>query len=230
MYMPRRTIAPLEESAWIDDIDPSLPCDMARSMSTTSTPRILTDDDPVGVLAQRRSHTVGQGRFASTFDVGAAPFPHDLIGVEVREPVEADLEAVLDRDHAFLGRDLVEQATQHRRLSGVRATGHDQVELRLDRSRKERCQPFVDHAEVDHVLQSVDREVVAADGDRRSTGQTHHGVESFSSGSWRWSSHDTWSHRFSLRPARRAADASMVSISSRSESAAGSPRTLVPSR
>ena len=38
-YIARRPKTPREESAWIEHIEPSLPCDMARSMGSTSAPR-----------------------------------------------------------------------------------------------------------------------------------------------------------------------------------------------
>ncbi len=88
----------------------------------------LADDDPVGLHPQPRPHQAVHRELADAFEVGVAGFEVDVVGVQLGEVVEADLEGVLDGDDPLGRGDLVDQATQQRGLAGAGAAGDDHVE------------------------------------------------------------------------------------------------------
>ena len=145
-YIARRPNTPLEESAWIEHIEPSLPCDMARSIGQDLGAADLADDHPLGVHAQRGADEVGEGERADAFGVGLAGLERLVVGVEVLEAFEADLEGVLDRDEPLVGRDLVDEAAQGRGLPGAGAAGDDQVRSGPHRRGEEAGEQVVAHA------------------------------------------------------------------------------------
>ena len=63
----------------------------------------LADDHPVGVHPKAGAHDVGEGERADALGVGLAGLEGLVVGMEVVEVLEADLERVLDRDEPLLG-------------------------------------------------------------------------------------------------------------------------------
>ena len=137
----------------------------------------LADDDPLRVHAQRRADELGEAEGPDAFGVGFTGFERLVVGVEVLEALESDLQGVLDCDEALVGWDLVDQAPQGRGLPGAGSAGHDDVGPSPHRSRQEAGRQVVAHAELDELGHAVDVEVVAADRHRRATRHRHEGMK-----------------------------------------------------
>jgi hypothetical protein len=52
----------------------------------------LADDHPIGVHAKRLAHELGEGELRRSFGVGLPGLEAFVVGVEIVEPVEPDLE------------------------------------------------------------------------------------------------------------------------------------------
>src|SRR5713101_2494171 len=96
--------APREELAWMVVIDPSLPWLIALSIGTTSLPRTSPTITRSGVIrSAHRTSSASDLPFALHVLLPGLHRDHVRVGAGV--PVQAQLEAVLDRDQPLARRD-----------------------------------------------------------------------------------------------------------------------------
>ena len=128
----------------------------------------LADDDPARVHPQRAADQLGHADRALALAVRQPLLERDHVRVQLGEVVKAELQGALDGDQPLLGRDLVGQRAQQRRLPGVGRPGdHDVLPGRRPPRRGSEARSGVHGAVADQVGQEDLAHPGAPDGDRR---------------------------------------------------------------
>lgn len=145
-------------------------------------PSNLADDHPLRIHPESGPHQVGERERSDAFGVGVSRLEGLVVGVQVVEAFQPDLERILDGDQSLLGIYLVEKTAQHRGLAGTGSTGDDHVRPRPHGSSQEAGQEVVAHVALDKLIDAMDVEVVPADADRGPPRNSHERVEAVAVG------------------------------------------------
>jgi hypothetical protein len=111
------------------------------------------------------------------FDIRVSGLESIVIGVQLGEAVDPELEGVLDGHDSLSMGNFVHQGSQQRRLSRSCATGNDDVPFRAD-TRFEKSRDFIRHqAPTDELDQRRQMELMLANDERWMLRHVHDGEE-----------------------------------------------------
>jgi hypothetical protein len=133
----------------------------------------LADDHAARVHAQRAADELGHRDGALPLAVGQAFLERDGVGVQFGEVVEAKLKRPFDGDEPFLGRDLVGQRAQQRRLARVGGARDHDVFPGQHGGREEAGQLGAHRLVADEIGEEHLAHPRAADGDRGAQRDVH---------------------------------------------------------